>query len=201
MAVDIPPSNDTDALITAIQTASGRGDALRLLSGTHLTKPGLRLLTPIGPKGLVMSGPKPGPLTPPARIQRPDRSIGINPPGRTDENFGIFLIPSAPTEAELAGIEWLSFQPKTGAPFEYGIVIRGDIKIGGITVDCNMGNQGLEGLPKDQVEHSAMLGFSGFTYKAPDGPQGQKRQVFVGFNSVTLTDITLEQGGFADDIW
>ena len=201
MPIDVPPSNNTDALISAIQAASEKGEAVRLLSGTHLTKPGYRLLTPIGPKGLVMSGPKPGPLVPPARIQRPDRSIGIDPPGRTDDNFGIFLIPSAPTKAELAGIEWLTFQPKTGAPFEYGIVIRGDIRISSVTVDCNMGNQGLEGLSKDKDEHSAMLGFSGFTYEAPNGPQGQKRQVFVGFNSVVLTDITLERGGFADDIW
>ena len=97
MTVDVPPSNDTDALIKAIQTASEEGEAVRLLSGTHLTKPGFRLLTPIGPRGLVMSGPKPGPLTPPARIQRPDRSIGTDPPGKTDDNYGIFLIPSAPT--------------------------------------------------------------------------------------------------------
>jgi hypothetical protein len=85
--------------------------------------------------------------------------------------------------------------------FRIRIIIRGDIKISGITVDCNMGNQGLEGLPKSSVEHSAMLAFSGFTYKAPNGPQGQTRRVFVGFNSVTLTDIRLERGGFADDIW
>ncbi len=195
MPIDLPPSDNTDALAKAIERATSTGDPIRLLAGTHFTKPGLRLLTLIGPKGLVLNGPRT------ARIQRPDRSIGTNPPGRTDDNYGIFFIPSAPTKPEIAGIQWLRHEPKTGGPFEYGIVIRGDIRIGGVTVDCNMGNQGLEGLPKDQVEHNAMLGFSGFTYHAPDGPHGQKRQVFVGFNSVVLSDIALTRGGFADDVW
>jgi len=64
-----------------------------------------------------------------------------------------------------------------------------------------MGNQGLDQQPKDKAEHSAMLAFSGFTYKTPDGPSGQTRQVYVGFHSVALESIILEQGGFADDIW
>src|SRR6516162_3237046 len=102
--IDVPPSTDTNALVTAIERANATGDAIRLLAGTHLTKPGLRLRTPIGPKGLVMTGPKPGRLIPPARIQRPDDSIGVNPPGRTDDNYGLFLVPSAPTKQELAGI-------------------------------------------------------------------------------------------------
>lgn len=201
MAIDLPPSNDPDALAKAIETATSTGEPLRLLAGTHFTKPGLRLFTPIGPKGLALTGPGVGQIPGVARIQRPDLSIGTNPLGRTDDNYGVFFVPSDPTREEIAGIKWLPHQPKTGNPFEYGIVIRGDIKIGGVAVDCNMGNQGLEGLPKDQVEHSAMLGFSGIAYQAPDSPQGQKRNVFVGFKSVTLSDITLMRGGFADDIW
>jgi hypothetical protein len=198
MPIELPPSDNTESLSIAIERATTTGEPLRLLPGTHLTKPGVRLLTPIGPKGLTMTGP--GTIATlnanVARIQRPDRSIGADPSKRTDDNYGIFFIPAAPTNEEIAGIEWLTHRPPTGDPFEYGIIIRGHIQIDGITVDCNMGNQGLEQLPKDQVEHSAMLGFSGFTYKAPDG-----RRVFVGFNSVTLSDILLTRGGFADDIW
>src|SRR5262245_13800004 len=74
---DFPPSTNHEALVKAIERANSTGDAIRLLAGTHLTKPGLRLLTPIGANGLVMTGPKPGTLVKPARIQRPDDSIGV----------------------------------------------------------------------------------------------------------------------------
>src|SRR5437016_980246 len=170
MPIDLPPSDNTDSLSKAIEQATTTGEQLRLLPGTHFTKPGVRILTPIGPKGLTLTGP--GPIAPlksnVARIQRPDRSIGTDPLKRTDDNYGLFLIPAVPTKEEIAGIEWQTHRPKKGDPFQYGIVIRGDIKIGGLTVDCNMGNQGLEKLPKDKVEHSAMLGISGSTYKQPD---------------------------------
>jgi hypothetical protein len=201
MPIELPPSDNTESLSRAIEQATTTGEPLRLLPGTHLTKPGVGIRTPIGPKGLTLTGP--GSITTlagnvgnVARIQRPDHSIGTGPQKRTDDNYGIFFVPAPPTPEEVARIQWLTYRDKTGNTVQYGIIIRGDIRIDGITVDCNMGNQGLESLTKAQVEHSGMLGFSGLPYPQKDG-----RQVYVGFNSITLSDIILARGGFADDIF
>jgi hypothetical protein len=200
MPITLPPSQDTEALANAIQAATSTGQPLQLLAGTHLTRPGFNLFTPIGPNGLVMTGPKPGPFSPPALIKRSDHSIGINPPGKTDDNHGIFFVPSAPTQTEIASVQFRRHQPENGDPFEFGIIIRGDIRISDVIVDCNMGNQGVEHLPKDQIEHSAMLGFAGLRHPLPRTAGQPLQVVFVAFNSVTLDDIALTRGGFADDI-
>ena len=198
MAIQLPPSSDVNALANAIQQATTSGEALVLLPGVHLTKPGIKPLTPIGPKGLVM-GSNPGPLTV-ATIQRPKFTVGNNSRHITDDNYGIFFIPSHPTRQELAGLQF-HFHPPTppvNIPFEFAIIQRGDIKIGDINLDCNMGQQKLK--PKS-APHSFMLGFSGASYRVdPPGSNGLERRVFVAFQSVALRNLKLLNGGFADDI-
>jgi len=198
MAVQLPPSNDVNALADAIQQATTSGEPLELLPGVHLTRPGIQPLTFIGPKGLAMGGP-PGPLTV-ATIQRPNFSVGNNPRQITDDNYGLFFIPSPPTDPETAGLRF-RFHPPTppvNIPFEFAIIQRGDIKLGNFHLDCNMGQQRLKA---GSAQHSFMLGFAGASYRiTPPGPNGLERRVFVAFNSVTLRNIKLLNGGFADDI-
>ena len=104
MAIQLPPSGDINTLANAIETATATNQPLVLLPGVHYTKPGYNLSIPIGPHGLSLTG------TAAAHIQRPDHSVGDNPLHRRDDNFGIFLVPSAPTTAEVAGIQWQTHQ-------------------------------------------------------------------------------------------
>lgn len=104
MPVQIPPSNDVNALGKAIHKATTAGEALELLPGVHLTKPGVKLTTQIGPKGLVMRGSNPNASGQVARIQRPDFSIGTDPRHVVDDNYGIYLIPEPPGPQELLGL-------------------------------------------------------------------------------------------------
>jgi hypothetical protein len=193
MTIQLPPSGDTNALTNAIETATATNQPLVLLPGVHFTKPGYNLTIPIGPNGLNLSG------TVDARIQRPDYSIGDNLLHRTDNNYGLFLVPARPLIPELAEMRWQAHQPTEGPPFEFIIMTRGTVTISGVTLDCNMGNQGLEELHKKQVEHSAMLAISGtrYDFSSPSGPQ---RTLFVSFEEVRLENLTLVRGGFADDI-
>ncbi|HEY7334155.1 MAG TPA: hypothetical protein VH639_04665 [Bryobacteraceae bacterium] len=198
MAIELPPSSNVDALANAIQQATTSGEPLVLLPGVHLTKPGIKPVTPIGPNGLVMAGSNSGPLTF-ATIQRPKFSVGNNPQHKTDDNYGIFFIPSHPTRPELKNLQFHFHPPAppVNIPFEFAIIQRGDIKIGDIHLDCNMGQQNLK--PKS-AQHSFMLGFSGASYRLTPGPNKLERRAFVSFNSVTLRNIRLLNGGFADDI-
>ena len=195
--IELPPSSDVNALANAIQQATTSGEPLVLLPGVHLTKPGIKPVTQIGPKGLVMGG-TPRPLTF-ATIQRPRLSVGNNPQHLTDDNYGLFFVPSHPTRTELKGLQFHFHPPAppVNIPFEFAIIQRGDIKIGDIHLDCNMGQQELK--PKS-APHSFMLGFSGASYRLAPGPNKLERRVFVAFNSVTLRNIRLLNGGFADDI-
>jgi hypothetical protein len=193
MTIQLPPSGDTSALTNAIETASATNQPLVLLPGVHFTKPGYNLRIPIGPHGLHLSG------TAAARIQRPDCSVGDNPLHRTDSNFGLFLVPARPLIPEPADMPWQVHQPAGGPPIEFIIVAGGTVTISGVTLDCNMGNQALEGLPKKLVEHSAMLAISGARYDF-SSPSGLQRAVFVTFEDVRLENLTLVRGGFADDI-
>src|SRR4051794_32530476 len=193
MTIQLPPSSDTSALTNAIETATATNQSLVLLPGVHLTKPGYELTIPIGPHGLHLSG------TSDTLIQRPDTSIGNNPLHRTDNNYGLFLIPARPLIPEPADMEWQTFQPSVGPPTEFLVMTSGTVTISGVTLDCNMGNQGLAGLSKKLVEHSAMLGISGTQYDFST-PRGPKRTVYIGFEEVLLENLTLVRGGFADDI-
>jgi hypothetical protein len=199
----LPPSTSPDALVEAIQQASALGVALLLEPGTHFTKPGRNQRIALGANGLEIRLAAPPAGTPQgtlsAVIKRPDSSINLQ---AADDNYGLFFIPSPPTPTELAGITtWKPSGDGINEPFEYGVVIRGQIAITGVSVDCNMHQQKIETLPKDAAEHSAMLGFAGQGYPAPPSSTGRKRIVYVGFQSVTLTEVQTVNGGYADDVW
>jgi hypothetical protein len=201
----LPPSNDQHALVNAIRQAATTDRTLLLEPGIHYTAPGVLQMIPIGPQGLHIgsTNPLPFPIDPGApsaaktMIKRPDHSISQAAP---NFNYGLFFIPSPPTKSEIAGAVWKPFQDSSG-PFEFAVVMRGSVNIGGLLVDSNMGKQNLESAPEHAAEHSAMLGFSGFRYDAPAGPNGIKRHIYIGFQSITLQELTCFNGGYADDIW
>lgn len=208
----LDPSDPQRKLVEAIADAARLGVPLLLKPGTHFTQPGRQQKILIGSNGLRLGvAPPPFPVLPkpPAVIKRPDYAINLNAP---DENFGLFFIPSHPTASEVAGVTWKRHVNSGGKLFEFGVVIRGDIEIAGVMVDCNMGNQGLRPLPKTAAEHSAMLGFAGKKYSKMLGPAGQLHQiprnspdiprvVYVGFRSVVLKNVVTANGGYADDVW
>jgi hypothetical protein len=198
MPITLPPSTDTDALTNAIRQATDTNQPLVLLPGVHLTKPGYNLQIPIGANGLNLSASG----TSAAQIKRPDFSIGTDPTDpahHRDDNFGLRLVPAKPLD--LQGVQWKTFTPPPPAmPFQFAVILRGAVRISGVTVDCNMGNQHLEGL-KNEVEHNAMLAISGQGYSAGTGPGGIKRTVYVGFEEVSLDKVNFVRGGFADDLW
>jgi hypothetical protein len=196
MPITLPPSTDTDALTNAIRQATDANQPLVLLPGVHLTKPGYNLQIPIGANGLNLSSAG----TSAAQIKRPDFSIGIDLAHRHDDNFGLRLVPAKPVN--LQGVQWKTFTPPPPAtPFQFAVVLQGAVRISGVTFDCNMGNQHLEGLPKHEAEHSAMLAISGQGYSAGTGPGGIQRIVYVGFEEVSVDTVTFVRGGFADDLW
>lgn len=111
-------------------------------------------------------------------------------------------MPSPPGREESGGVTWRHYK-RQADEFEFAILLRGSIRIDGIDVDCNMGNQGLESLPPDRpAEHSCMLGFTGMKYPAGTSPEtGLQRFIFVGFESVELTNLRVANGGYADEVW
>jgi hypothetical protein len=200
----LPPSTSTTELVNAIEQAAATGATLKLQPGTHFTRPGRLQHIAVGANGLRIesTGPSPLPLserTKKARIQRPDHAVPLATP---DDNYGLFFIPDAPTDRELAGVTWKPFTDAHGNQFEFTILMRGELHLSRLLVDCNMQNQGLENLAdKHAAEHSAMLGFSGWRYPAPPGPGGVKRRVYIGFERVTLQEMGFVNGGYADDVW
>jgi hypothetical protein len=195
----LPPSDSQDALVDAIEQAMSADTTLLLEPGVHYTRPGLLQRIAVGANGLRIgsTGLSPLPITTQgnkACIRRPDHAIL---PATPDSNFGLFFIPTRPTDEEVAQLTWKPFSDVDG-PFEFGVIMRGRIEISRLLVDCNMQNQGLEAMPK-AAEHSAMLGFSGFRYSVQSA--GLRRFVYVGFESVALTDMGFVNGGFADDVW
>lgn len=189
---------DQQALLNAINSASRQNVPLLLKPGTHLTRPGRANQMPIGANGLAI-GPLSPPPAKPATIKRPDHSIDLD---HADDNHGLFFVPSPPDRAESSQASWKHYQ-RGGEEFEFAILVRGKIRIDGLSVDCNMGEQGLETLPPGKTaEHSCMLGFAGKKYPADPNPgTGLKRFIFVGFESVELTNLHVSNGGYADEIW
>jgi hypothetical protein len=188
----LPPSADQHALVNGIREAAARHRTLLLEPGIHFTLPGKLQTIPIGPAGITI-----GATALKAVIKRPDFSI---PSADPDFNYGLFFIPSPPTNDELAAAVWKPF-PNANPPFEFAVFIRGSIAISGLAVDTNMGKQKLETAPPSAADHSAMLGFSGLRYRAPDGPNKIQKFIYIGFENVTVHDLTCEHGGYADDIW
>jgi hypothetical protein len=107
------------------------------------------------------------PAAKPATIKRPDHSINF---GHADDNHGLFFVPSRPESAESSQASWKHYQ-RGDEEFEFAILVRGKIRIDGLSVDCNMGKQGLETLsPSKTAEHSCMLGFAGKKYQWDPNP-------------------------------
>jgi hypothetical protein len=183
----LAPSNSKTALVNAIAQASALGEPLQLMTGTHLTQPGRRQKIRIGANGLRLEAvPTATPSSLPV-IQRPDTAIKLAQP---DDNYGLSFVPAAPTDIESTALQW-----QQDADGQFAILIRGDVSIDGLVIDCNMQHQGLESLPVHAAIHSAMIRFIGETYPGDHGP------VYVAFRSVTLTNIKTINGGRADNIW
>ena len=191
----LPPSDSQDALVNAISHAMTANATLLLEPGVHIRAPGCCSALRWARTGFGSGRP----ALRPCRSHRRSRKRAFD--GRItrstpDSNFGLFFIPTGPTDEEVAQVKWKPASDGDG-PFEYGVVMRGRIEISRLLMDCNMQNQALEATPK-AAEHSAMLGFSGFRYpvKSP-----LRRFVYVGFESVALTEMGFVNGGFADDVW
>jgi hypothetical protein len=192
----LPASVSQEALLNAIGVATSTDAPLQLGPGVHLTKPGRINLIPIGANGLSISAQVPSSHEP-ATIKRPDNAIDLASP---DDNHGLFFVPAKPSPEEVSQLTWRPGIDDEG-PMEFDVVIRGRITIDGIRVDCNMGNQGVESLPKDAAEHSSMLGFRGIKHRVSEPGVTPRRVVFVGFESVELTNLVADNGGYSDDIW
>ena len=200
-SIILEPSPKPGALVKAIENASKLNQTLLLAPGIHFTTPGVNQRIAIGANGLQI-GAAPGESFPPspktaAIIMRPDFPID---PARPDSNYGLYFVPAPPIPDEIAAAQWKSHTDDHG-PFEFDVVIRGSIDMTGLGVDCNMGKQHLEDLPKDAAEHSAMFSFSGQKYPTPAGPSGVRRFIYVGFDRVSLKKMMFQNGGFADDVW
>jgi hypothetical protein len=197
----LPPSDSNEALVEGIAQAMTNDTTLLLEPGVHYTRAGVLQRIAVGANGLRIGSTGPSPLPIKSKVEkacvrRPCHSISQTKP---DSNFGLFFIPTRPSEEELAQATWKQFTGADGSSFEFDIIMRGRIEIGRLLVDCNMQNQGLDTMPKDAAQHSAMLGFSGYRYSVPS--TGLPRFVYVGFESVALTDMGFINGGFADDVW
>jgi len=192
-------TTNVDQLLAAIEHAAAEGVPLQLMPGTHLTKPGRVNTIPIGRRGLrIMPAPQFEGAQRRPTIKRRDGTIDLAKP---DDNHGLFFIPAPPSDEEKAQATWRRYQYGS-EDFDFAVIIRGRVRIEGITVDCNMARQGLPTDPgiKNPAEHSCMLGFAGRKYPAGT-VAGRKRFVFVGFEAVELVDIVTRNGGYADDVW
>ncbi len=192
----LPASDSEDALVDAIAAATAGDAPLHLGPGVHFTKRGRRNLIPIGAHGLSIAA-QPAALEP-VTIRRKDNSIILAEP---DDNHGLFFVPARPTEDEQAQLTWHPGSDAEGQ-IEFDVIIRGQITIDGLRIDCNMGNQGLAPPPALNVaEHSSMLGFRGEAYTLSNPGEVPRRIAYVGFESVKLTNLVIERGGFSGDVW
>jgi len=201
MPITLPPSDSQDALVDGIAQALAGDGTLLLEPGRHFTRPGINKHIAVGASGLRIGSTGPSPLPLPSKvtlavIRRPDHALSASAP---DFNYGLFFIPTGPTNDEIAQANWKPFTDAAGHTSEFAVVMRGRIQISRLLIDCNMQNQGAESMPPHAAEHSAMLGFGGFRYSVPHA--GTPRFMYVGFDSVAVDDLGFINGGFADDFW
>jgi len=198
----LPPSNSQTALVHAIRAAAATGRPLLLEPGTHFTTPGRLNTIEIGIRGLeIGSGsstlPSPAKGSSTAVVRRPDFSIPATVP---DDNFGLFFVPAAP-QGGLSSAVWKPGKDEHGNPFEFAMFIGASISIHDLTLDCNMGRQGLESLKDNIAQHSTMLGFAPQWYPAGLASDGKTpRRAYVVFRNVTVKNLMTVNGAFADDI-
>ena len=197
----LPPSNSQTELVHAIRAAAATGRPLLLEPGTHFTMPGQLNTIEIGLRGLdIGTGSSPLPFvargSSTAVVRRPDFSI---PAAAPDDNFGLFFVPAAPQD--LSNAVWKPGKDEQGLPIEFAVVIGGSISIHDLTLDCNMGRQGLEALKAYIAQHSTMLGFAPKWYSVEPAPDHKTpRRAYVVFRNVTVKDLMTVNGAFADDI-
>ena len=193
----LSPSSNEDTLVNSINLAILTNATLELLPGYHLTKRGVRQKIKVGANGLHIKGTLSSSMPVFSSIKRPNGAIEIH---KTDDNYGLFFIPDDPTPAELALITtWYPYTDAHGVSFQYAVLMRGNILIEGVELDCNMGNQGLA-VGQEECEHSAMVGFAGTSVEYATGALAGKR-VYIAFENVKMDNIRTIRGGFADDIW
>src|SRR5262245_29378652 len=221
MTIVLAPSPTPGPLRAAIDEAVRTNQTLELLPGVHLTNPHSTEWIQVPATGLTIRAHDPLGLKP--TIKRPDN--GMN----GDFQYGLAFIPACPTSAELGAAQWkraidgqrvTEFVPgkdpckkdphfNRGSEFEYDIIVRGEVEIQGVDIDCNMLHQPLsQQLPGQPWEHSAMLAFAGTSYKRLcDGttvgtaPDGVERRIYVAFNLVSISAMNTFHHGTADDIW
>jgi hypothetical protein len=198
----LPSSDSRTELVHAIRTAAATGRPLLLEPGTHFTTPGRLNTIEISLRGLEIGSGSPT-LPPGARgsstavVRRPDFSI---PAAAPDDNFGLFFVPAAP-QGDLSNAVWRPGKDEHGNPFEFAMFIGGSIRLQDLTLDCNMGRQGLESVPDNTAQHSTMLGFAPQWYPAGLAPDGKTpRRAYVVFRNVTVENLITANGAFADDI-
>lgn len=195
--IELAASGSEDALVDAIAAATAGDSPLHLGPGVHFTKPGRTNLIPIGVHGLSIAAQSSA--QDPVTIRRPDHSIDLAKP---DQNYGLFFVPARPTPDEEAQLTWRPGSDAEGQ-IEFDVIIRGRITIDGLRIDCNMGNQGLAPSPPapNVAEHSTMLGFRGRAFTLSSPGEVPRRIAYVGFESVELTNLVIENGGFSGDVW
>lgn len=193
--ITISPSTDPNVLVNAIMQANIENSSILLMPGAHLTKPGYDQKIKIDGNGLHITGSLiPGEYS---SIKRPDDAIDLT---RSDNNNGLYFIPSEPTVDEWESVtNWLTYTQPDNTTVEYAVIVRGTINIENVELDCNMGNQGLSSDIADKdIEHSAMLAFAGQSNENTSYPG---KRIYVAFEKVILTNIITTRGGYADDIW
>jgi hypothetical protein len=92
-------------------------------------------MIPIGPRGLQIASVASPKSPAKAIIQRPDHSV---PPITGSLSYGLFFIPSPPTDPEKAQAIW---KPSPDGKSQYAVAMRGAIGLGDLVVDCNMGTR------------------------------------------------------------
>jgi hypothetical protein len=205
MSIILAPNPVPGALRAAIGQAIQQNDDLILLPGEHFTNPHSSEQIQVPGTGLHIHVQSP--ITARSIVKRPNGGMA------GDDQYGLFFIPAPPTTAEIAAAQWKRVldrrQKQPPEPdFEYEIVVRGDILIENIDIDCNIQNQPIQQQdPNNPWEHSAMLAFSGALYPSSSAldfgqsPDGVPRRMYVAFRSVTVRAMNSKNGDVADDIW